>query len=444
MASVQRHGLNCWLVISIICIVSTRLYAQTCPTSSSCDALLGQVTIPSTSTPNVPNRIQHVEVPSPDGRFVDNALSLTYNGEFPFFRDDATQPQVNLTMESYYSGDAELDLNMTPPNSNVPLRPFGFYAAYDGSSTGLAIGGQTYTSGAAGVRLTGGTHPQEPVVNITGGTSSNGLLLVVSGGPHPHDPMIDFQEGTGSVSSNNILETTRADGGSNSFSWRAGGIPRLNFSLDKRLDAASFGAYGVLKFVGEWDYGEPIMDFEGLGTGAMLIRSVPAKTDSASRFTVLADGQINWGGGTAGVDTHLYRSAVNTLHTDGNLVVGGNLLVAGSKSAFVQTASYGKRAVYAVESAAEWFEDFGSGKLVGGRAVIEIDPVFGETVNTVYDYHVFLTSNGPCSLYVARKERSAFTVKMLRGSSSCRFDYRIVASRKGYENVRLTEVSEVK
>jgi hypothetical protein len=69
---------------------------------------------------------------------------------------------------------------------------------------------------------------------------------------------------------------------------------------------------------------------------------------------------------------------------------------------------------------------------------VRVDPVFGETVNTNREYHVFLTANGKCSLYVAEKKSGFFKVKRLNGSRSCAFDYRIVAKRRGYENVRLS------
>jgi len=70
---------------------------------------------------------------------------------------------------------------------------------------------------------------------------------------------------------------------------------------------------------------------------------------------------------------------------------------------------------------------------------VRVDPVFGETVSTDREYHVFLTPSGRCSLYVADKELTFFRVKRLTGSLGCAFDYRIVAKRKGYENVRLAQ-----
>jgi hypothetical protein len=155
---------------------------------------------------------------------------------------------------------------------------------------------------------------------------------------------------------------------------------------------------------------------------------------------MIADGELDWGSGAEPVDTDLYRSATGTLSTDGTFVIGGNLRVLGSKAALVQTASYGQREVYAVESPGQWFEDFGDSKLYHGRSVVHIDPVFGQTVNTSYTYHVFLTANGPCTLYVAQKLPASFIVKSPDESQSCSFDYRIVAKRKGYEHIRLAGI----
>jgi hypothetical protein len=58
---------------------------------------------------------------------------------------------------------------------------------------------------------------------------------------------------------------------------------------------------------------------------------------------------------------------------------------------------------------------------------------------------VFLTPNGDChGLYVASKSARGFTVRELgAGSSSIAFDYRIVAKRRGFEQVRLAEVHVV-
>ena len=95
----------------------------------------------------------------------------------------------------------------------------------------------------------------------------------------------------------------------------------------------------------------------------------------------------------------------------------------------------------AVESAENWFEDAGSSQLSNGEAVVNIESVFAETVNTAVGYHVFLTPNGDCKgLYVAQKSRTSFVVRELGGgTASIAFDYRIMAKRKGYEQIRLAD-----
>jgi hypothetical protein len=65
------------------------------------------------------------------------------------------------------------------------------------------------------------------------------------------------------------------------------------------------------------------------------------------------------------------RDSAATLRTSGNFTVDGKLdthtihvnghfTATGLKSATVETSSYGKRKLYAMESPENWFEDFGS------------------------------------------------------------------------------------
>lgn len=52
--------------------------------------------------------------------------------------------------------------------------------------------------------------------------------------------------------------------------------------------------------------------------------------DSFVRFTFLADGKQEWGGGTLVADTNLYRSAANTLKTDDSFIVGTRMAIGGA------------------------------------------------------------------------------------------------------------------
>jgi hypothetical protein len=120
----------------------------------------------------------------------------------------------------------------------------------------------------------------------------------------------------------------------------------------------------------------------------------------------------------------------------------GDLSCTGSKNAVVPVDGGARTvALSAIESPMNWFEDFGSAQLVNGVAVVSLDPVFIQTVNSELDYKVFPVPNGDCKgLYITHKTATSFEVRELGGgTSSVAFDYRITALRKNYENVRFAD-----
>ena len=122
--------------------------------------------------------------------------------------------------------------------------------------------------------------------------------------------------------------------------------------------------------------------------------------------------------------------------------VFANLACNGSKSAVVPVGDGQKMvALYAVESPENWFEDYGSEHLENGAATVTLDPTYAQTVNTGMEYHVFLTPGGDCNgLYVTNKTANSFEVRELKGGhSNITFDYRIIAKRNGYEQIRLAD-----
>jgi len=116
-------------------------------------------------------------------------------------------------------------------------------------------------------------------------------------------------------------------------------------------------------------------------------------------------------------------------------------VVGGAKSAVVPT-SQGQRALYTEEAAEVWFTDYGFGQLEDGRAVIQIDPLFAETVNLGEPYHVFVQLKDSKCEGVAVEDETAINfavVELRNGNSNAEFSYRIVAKRRGFEEVRLEE-----
>jgi hypothetical protein len=125
--------------------------------------------------------------------------------------------------------------------------------------------------------------------------------------------------------------------------------------------------------------------------------------------------------------------------------VTGNLACAGSIGGVAQVASGARQVeIFSMQSPENWIEDFGSGHLSGGVVRIDLDPTFAQTVNPGVEYHVFLTPKGDCKgLYVTNEMANGFDVREIGGGKSAvAFDYRIVAKRAGYENVRLADVTE--
>lgn len=124
----------------------------------------------------------------------------------------------------------------------------------------------------------------------------------------------------------------------------------------------------------------------------------------------------------------------------GDLNVTGDLNVMGNKSAVVPLSDGSYRRLYALESPESWFEDFGFGELVDGRALIALDPEFMELVD--HDqYHVFLTEyDANNALFVTNRTSSGFEVQSSTSPSNARFSYRVTAKRSDTVARRLEKV----
>jgi hypothetical protein len=121
------------------------------------------------------------------------------------------------------------------------------------------------------------------------------------------------------------------------------------------------------------------------------------------------------------------------------LYVNGNQTATGTKSAVVALTN-GWRKFYCEEATGVYFNDYGTGRLVDGRAHIELDPLFLEAVSidTAHPYQVFVQMNGETKGVYVLKSKSGFDViETSGGSSNAAFDYRVAAKRKGFESLRM-------
>lgn len=127
---------------------------------------------------------------------------------------------------------------------------------------------------------------------------------------------------------------------------------------------------------------------------------------------------------------------------EGHVAVIGSFVVYGPKSAAVPHADGSHRLLYSLECPESWFEDFGEGELVNGKAEVRLDPDFSAVVRAK-KYHVFVTPCGDShGLYVTKKTNKGFEVSEQQGGKGkVKFSYRVVAKRKDIKGERLKKIS---
>lgn len=132
-----------------------------------------------------------------------------------------------------------------------------------------------------------------------------------------------------------------------------------------------------------------------------------------------------------GIQIEGHHLNVNTVITS----INGDLTVGGSKNAVVPT-SKGMAAINAYETAEYYFGDIGKSKTDETmQAVIKLDPLFLETVNTEIPYHVFASSYSDAHIWVEQMSKDSFVVKSSKPNAE--FSWEIKAKRLGYEDNRL-------
>ncbi len=304
---------------------------------------------------------------------------------------------------------------------------FGVYG-WANSSTGKAYGGffATSSSGAArhyGIRAEGLGNSDSVTygayglaTNYSTGEAYGGFFSTSTSGTGDHYGL-------------------RAEG------YGAGGAASYTYGIDVSGENASSGPVWGGRFI-----------VTGTGTGTHLGISAIAEGSSSTAVTGVSGEAIGtssgpvyggtfyaYGGGTG--TKYGVRAYASTAEGYAGYF-SGNTLTTGTKSAAVEVNNGEYRLLYAMESPENWFEDFGKGALVNGKAVIQIDPLFAQTVNTSVEYHVFPVSEGDCNgLYITSKTSASFEVREMQGgTSNIPFSYRLVAKRKGYENIRLAKM----
>ena len=288
------------------------------------------------------------------------------------------------------------------------------------------------------------------VVTANGGVNTTGLTVngnaIVNGPANGFDAMDVSTPGLlGSQTSAISASNTDPNAGDGSFAVNATAVGGIGVNGTSTSGVGVKGISGGISQVGfaSGNGGAGVWGDTNVTNGVAVVGTVK------EGIGVLA---INFSTNTTTPALHAI-SAENGLvfraqGTSASCTIDGfaNLACSGSKSAVVPVNAGEKMvALYAVEAPENWFEDYGSGQLASGAATVTLDPTYAQTVNTDMQYHVFLTPNGDCKgLYVSRKSPTSFEVHELGGgTSNIAFDYRIIAKRRGYEQIRLADKTEM-
>lgn len=105
----------------------------------------------------------------------------------------------------------------------------------------------------------------------------------------------------------------------------------------------------------------------------------------------------------------------------------------GSVSTIVKDVSGSEVTLHCPETPEIYFQDFGEGELVNGRAHISIDPTFSKniTVNSMHPLRAFIQLNGDCKgVYTVNETQTGFDVIELQGGqSNVKFHWTVTANR---------------
>ena len=333
---------------------------------------------------------------------------------------------------------------------------YGVYAAGTGASAS-GVYGTTATSSGYGVE--GVNTSSSGGAGVYGTATRFGVYGLATG---TSDTVGVFGSGVDGLQGGGTVNGVYANGGQYGvYSLTPAGLAGTYGSVQAPSSLGSEGpwtlptcssgfcpAYYVNRQAGVWADTNYDGDFSGTYTPALL-----ATADASAGAVILNNSSgaptlyaYNYGSGGGSIldPTDVVRAG-GPLGSCA-LTGGGDAACTGVLKSLVATmGNAGPQQVetYSVQSAENWFEDAGTAQLVNGTGHVDLESVFGQTVNTSVEYHVFLTPDGDCKgLYVSAKTGSGFEVRELGGgASSIAFEYRIMAKRAGYENVRLKNVT---
>ncbi|MDQ6824302.1 MAG: hypothetical protein M3007_02430, partial [Candidatus Eremiobacteraeota bacterium] len=294
-------------------------------------------------------------------------------------------------------------------------------------------------------------------VNTNTNPNPNITAFVVNAGVHGVDAAtnrIDTNAGVLGTSAhgNGVVGLTTYDTSKNMFGTQ--GI--LGFDLSSTISAnagvngISNHNFGVFALSNDPNGGPAVYGEDTGGLGVLGVNESPggvgvfgfASAGTAGDFqsgdpTVAGLVGVNRGGGPiiqafGGKGGNPAPPEVMVLDNAGDLTIAGNLQTGGMPTSIAPTSAGRKVITYAPLQSVRTVEDLGEAQLVGGRAVVGLEPTFASAIDPRHSYLVFITPQGDTNgLYVTQKTAAGFVVREHNGVSNAWFDYRIVAQPYG-------------
>lgn len=228
----------------------------------------GETSPASPFEPDAASRVLFPRHAGADDSHANEMVSLTYNWGWDvdtgWSRADFDKPSVALTLESWFSGLAELNFDMRPPRgyTNWPGgRALGLAARHDGTYATLSVGGGAYNPAGSGLTVTTGLGPEAVLSLVEGATPAEAMLRVLR------------------------------HGGPTSVMIIGGETPALAFGLSG-TDASTTDD-GVLRVSGPLGR-TPLINVVESGPDATLLAVYAEAEDEAPGFRVVANGRIEW------------------------------------------------------------------------------------------------------------------------------------------------------